>query len=120
VDVQRLRLEERGAHLVAIPMLKRDKCQKLTIRQTQLLDLLVDDAPSNKEIAQAMGISEDTVKRHLQDTMNKVGCDSRTQLLLWTLRQRSEKQTAAILGAAVLPLATRITELERELAKARA
>ena len=52
----------------------------LTARERQILSLL-GEAMSNKEIAQAMNLSPETVKSHLQRIYAKLGVGSRTEAL---------------------------------------
>ena len=42
---------------------------------------------SNKEIAQALGISYETVKEHVQHILRKVGVSDRTQAAVWAVRK---------------------------------
>jgi DNA-binding CsgD family transcriptional regulator len=46
----------------------------------EVLDLLGKELPT-KEVAQRLGISEVTVRRHLSSVMTKLGVDSRTAAL---------------------------------------
>jgi len=43
---------------------------------------------SNKAIAAALILSRRTVESHMSSLLAKTGCRSRTQLLLWALRER--------------------------------
>ena len=52
----------------------------LTDRETEVSSLL-RAGHSNAEIGRLLGITEATVKRHLYNTFNKAGADSRTQLV---------------------------------------
>jgi hypothetical protein len=49
-------------------------------RQQQVLDLIKTRGLGNKQIARALGISENTVKMHVGDIMRAHGVKSRTQL----------------------------------------
>jgi len=49
---------------------------KLTVRQKEVLDLLAD-GKSNKQIASALGISEGTVKVHVNATFRVLGVHNR-------------------------------------------
>jgi DNA-binding NarL/FixJ family response regulator len=57
----------------------------LTERETEVLRLLVQGR-SNKEIAQALQIVEDTVKTHVKHILAKLGVQSRTQAVLYAIR----------------------------------
>ena len=41
---------------------------------------------TNKEIAQALGISYETVKEHIQHLLRKIGVSDRTQAAVWAVR----------------------------------
>lgn len=43
---------------------------------------------SNKAIAAALILSRRTVESHMSSLLAKTGCQSRTQLLLWSLGER--------------------------------
>lgn len=53
---------------------------RLSRRETQVAELVLHGY-RNREIAAAFGISEATAKRHLTNIFDKVGVDSRTQLV---------------------------------------
>jgi two-component system nitrate/nitrite response regulator NarL len=63
----------------------------LTQRETQILALLTNGL-KNKEIAQAMGITEGTVKCHLCRLFQKVGVKGRFELALFCLKNRPTVQ----------------------------
>jgi DNA-binding NarL/FixJ family response regulator len=42
---------------------------------------------TNKEIAQALGISYETVKEHVQHILRKIGVSDRTQAAVWAVRK---------------------------------
>jgi NarL family two-component system response regulator LiaR len=62
-----------------------EKTVGLTERETEVLRLLVQ-GQSNKEIAQALQIVEDTVKTHVKHILAKLGVQSRTQAVLYAIR----------------------------------
>jgi DNA-binding NarL/FixJ family response regulator len=73
----------------------------LTPRQREVCDL-VSAAWANKEIAVALGLSEQTVKNYLCDAFQKLGVSSRLELMRYWLRHgqahgaaRSDTQGAA-------------------------
>jgi DNA-binding NarL/FixJ family response regulator len=41
---------------------------------------------SNKEIADALEISVETVKEHVQNTLRKISLNDRTQAAVWAIR----------------------------------
>lgn len=56
----------------------------LTARELQVVALITEGS-TNKHIAQAFGISEETVKRHLTNIFNKLGVGNRLELALFAL-----------------------------------
>ena len=54
---------------------------KLTPRQQEVLEMLVQ-GKSNREIAEALGLSENTIKVHLVAIFRTLGVSSRTEALL--------------------------------------
>jgi DNA-binding NarL/FixJ family response regulator len=58
----------------------------LTLREIQVLEA-VADGKSNKEIAEAIGIAEDTVKTHLRKLFERLGASDRAQAVAIALRQ---------------------------------
>jgi DNA-binding NarL/FixJ family response regulator len=59
----------------------------LTPREVQVLTA-VSHGLSNKEIARALGISQHTVKFHLESLMRKLGVSSRAEAVSKSMRQR--------------------------------
>lgn len=58
----------------------------LTKREAEVLKQLAFGL-TNKEIAQALGISYETVKEHVQHILRKVGVSDRTQVAVWAVRR---------------------------------
>jgi DNA-binding NarL/FixJ family response regulator len=93
-----IRSVHRGGHFlhaeVTRPLLRRAALEArlrpggggLTARDLQVLELL-SDGKSNKEIAQALGISDETVKSHLKRLFEKLGVSDRTEAVALALRQ---------------------------------
>ena len=63
-----------------------DSSVPLTPREQQVLDQLAAGL-TNKEIAQALEISYETVKEHVQHILRKIGVVDRTQAAVWAVRQ---------------------------------
>jgi two-component system, NarL family, response regulator LiaR len=62
-----------------------DMHQPLTERETQVLRLLAQGL-SNKDIARALQVVEDTVKTHVAHILEKLGVQSRTQAVIAAMR----------------------------------
>ena len=62
-----------------------EQTEALTEREIEVLRLLVQ-GQSNKEIARALQIAEDTVKTHVKHILAKLGVQSRTQAVLGAIR----------------------------------
>lgn len=58
----------------------------LTRRELEVLKQLAFGL-TNKEIAEALGISYETVKEHVQHVLQKLGVSDRTQAAVWAVRQ---------------------------------
>jgi two-component system nitrate/nitrite response regulator NarL len=65
---------------------KREVRQDLTPRETDVLQLVVQGA-TNKEIADALSITENTVKKHLQSILSKLHLQNRIQAAVYAVRQ---------------------------------
>jgi DNA-binding NarL/FixJ family response regulator len=63
-----------------------DNPEPLTGRENDVLRLIAEGM-SNKEIAQALGIGEKTVKTHVSNILGKLGVLSRTQAALYAVRE---------------------------------
>lgn len=59
----------------------------LTPREQQVLQLLAQGS-ENREIANALCISERTVKNHITNILTRLGLKNRTQAALWAQRQK--------------------------------
>jgi len=59
--------------------------ESLTTRETEVLRLLAQGA-ANKQIAQRLHISENTVRSHVSTILHKLGVQSRTQATLYAVR----------------------------------
>jgi DNA-binding NarL/FixJ family response regulator len=69
----------------ATPQLVGDLEAPLTPRETEVLMQLAHGL-TNREIAQALGISTETVKEHVQNVLKKIGVTDRTQAAVWAVR----------------------------------
>ena len=71
---------------LATPRVGADVEVPLTKRENEVLKQLAFGL-TNKEIAQALGISYETVKEHVQHILRKVGVSDRTQAAVWAVRK---------------------------------
>ena len=71
---------------LATPRLTADVEVPLTQRESEVLRQLALGL-TNKEIAQALHISYETVKEHVQHILRKIGVSDRTQAAVWAVRQ---------------------------------
>jgi DNA-binding NarL/FixJ family response regulator len=71
---------------LATPRLNADVEVPLTQRESEVLRQLALGL-TNKEIAQALHISYETVKEHVQHILRKIGVTDRTQAAVWAVRK---------------------------------
>ena len=75
------------AYLLLIPVTDDEEplVEPLTPRETQVLELVADGL-SNKTIAGALGVSDETVKFHLASIFGKLGASNRTDAVRLALK----------------------------------
>ena len=71
---------------LATPRLQADVEVPLTEREGQVLRHMAEGL-TNKQIADALGISYETVKEHVQHVLGKIGVSDRTQAAVWAVRK---------------------------------
>jgi len=71
---------------LAAPRLGDDMEVPLTKRESEVLRQMALGL-TNKEIAQTLGISYETVKEHVQHILRKIGVSDRTQAAVWAVRR---------------------------------
>jgi DNA-binding NarL/FixJ family response regulator len=71
---------------LATPRLNGDIDAPLTQRESEVLRQLALGL-TNKEIAQSLHISYETVKEHVQHILHKIGVSDRTQAAVWAVRK---------------------------------
>jgi DNA-binding NarL/FixJ family response regulator len=71
---------------LATPRLSADVEVPLTQRESEVLRQLAYGL-TNKEIAQTLHISYETVKEHVQHILRKIGVSDRTQAAVWAVRK---------------------------------
>jgi len=72
---------------LATPRLTADVEVSLTRRESEVLQQVANGL-TNKQIAQTMKISCETVKEHVQHILGKVGVSDRTQAAVWAVRKK--------------------------------
>jgi len=72
--------------VLTTPRLPAEVDAPLTVRESEVLKQVTLGA-TNRQIAEALGISYETVKEHVQHVLEKVGVDDRTQAALWAVRR---------------------------------
>jgi DNA-binding NarL/FixJ family response regulator len=70
---------------MAAPRAAGDLEAALTQRENEVLTLLAHGM-TNKQIAERLGISYETVKEHVQHILRKIGVADRTQAAVWAVR----------------------------------
>ena len=70
---------------IVATMQNREQIEPMTNRQSQVVRNIALGL-SNKEIAQALGISIETVKEHVLSVLSKLECKDRTKAAVWAIR----------------------------------
>ena len=60
----------------------------LTDREREVLELLVNGVTSNRKLAQQLGVSENTVKFHIRNILDKLHLHNRAQVVGYAIRHR--------------------------------
>jgi len=63
-----------------------DPAPGLTDREREVLDLLVQGVTSNRELAERLVVSENTVKYHLRNILDKLHVQNRAQVVAYAVR----------------------------------
>jgi DNA-binding NarL/FixJ family response regulator len=71
---------------LATPRINIDVEAPLTQRESEVLRQLAHGL-TNKQIAEALSISYETVKEHVQHVLGKIGVSDRTQAAVWAVRK---------------------------------
>jgi len=64
-----------------------DDPDALTDREQQVLELMVEGVTSNRQLAARLGVSENTVKFHVRNILDKLHLHNRTQAVAYALKQ---------------------------------
>lgn len=62
------------------------RAEALTEREREVLDLLVQGVTSNRELAERLVVSENTVKYHLRNILDKLHVQNRAQVVAYAVR----------------------------------
>ena len=60
----------------------------LTAREREVLELMVEGVTSNRKLAKRLGLSENTVKFHVRNILDKLHLNNRAQVVSFALRNR--------------------------------
>lgn len=71
---------------VAAKLAEHASSPELTVREQEILQLMAEGKP-NREIAEALFVSEGTVKTHVNHIFHKLGVQDRTQAVVTALRR---------------------------------
>jgi DNA-binding NarL/FixJ family response regulator len=71
---------------LATPRIAADVEVPLTQRESEVLRHLATGL-TNKQIADALHVSYETVKEHVQHVLRKIGVTDRTQAAVWAVRK---------------------------------
>jgi DNA-binding NarL/FixJ family response regulator len=63
----------------------------LTDREREVLELMVDGVTSNRKLANRLGLSENTVKFHVRNILDKLRLHTRAEAVGYALRRKMEK-----------------------------
>jgi len=81
------KLLQEFARPVAAPAAHQDP-DALTEREREVLDLLVNGITSNRRLAKQLGVSENTVKFHVRNILDKLHLHNRAQVVSYAIRHR--------------------------------
>ena len=67
---------------------EREDPDALTEREREVLELMVGGTTTNRKLAKALGVSENTVKFHVRNILDKLHLHNRAQVVGYALRHR--------------------------------
>ena len=67
---------------------KPSETDALTAREREVLDLMVEGITSNRKLAKRLGVSENTVKFHVRNILDKLRLHDRAQVVGYALRKK--------------------------------
>ena len=68
------------------PALREQTPEGLTAREREVLELLVQGITSNRDLADRLVVSENTVKYHLRNILDKLHLQNRAQVIAYAVR----------------------------------
>ena len=75
-----------GAFAQPAPQPEARSAEELTEREREVLELLVQGVTSNRELAKRLFVSENTVKYHLRNILDKLHLQNRAQVIAYAVR----------------------------------
>ena len=72
----------------AKPAKQQSAEEELTPREREVLDLMVEGVTSNRKLAKRLGLSENTVKFHIRNILEKLRLHDRAQVVGYALRKK--------------------------------
>ncbi|HET7711524.1 MAG TPA: response regulator transcription factor [Thermoanaerobaculia bacterium] len=72
----------------AEPATEAPEADVLTIREREVLELMVTGVTSNRKLAKQLGVSENTVKFHVRNILDKLRLHNRAQVVGYALRKK--------------------------------
>jgi two-component system, NarL family, response regulator LiaR len=66
----------------------RGEDEELTAREREVLELMVEGVTSNRKLAKHLGVSENTVKFHVRNILDKLRLHNRAEAVGYALRKR--------------------------------
>jgi DNA-binding NarL/FixJ family response regulator len=67
---------------------QRSEIEELTSREREVLELMVQGITSNRKLAKQLGVSENTVKFHVRNILDKLRLHTRAEVVGYELRKR--------------------------------
>ena len=65
---------------------------ELTVREREVLELMVEGVTSNRKLAKRLGVSENTVKFHVRNILDKLRLHNRAEAVGYALRKKIVEQ----------------------------
>ncbi len=67
---------------------QNENAEELTAREREVLELMVEGTTSNRKLAKRLGVSENTIKFHVRNILDKLRLHSRAQVVGYALRKK--------------------------------